>query len=249
MANRYSRRNKGVTTAIAVLAVGLLVGVAGAVTKGFSDFKFDDNVLEKSDRKNLAKIDVRNSEKTTSSLTKDNLVTFLEAKNTEENAVVVGLGTVINPATTEGGSATTSIIAPVNVFKGDGGMIMGKKVDEKYTSGTFTIKLDEDIKFNRVAVVAHVYSEAIYETETKDGKVQNVLDKDGNKIIDHYDYDKTSLSVNGLHAQSYRGNIVNKKEVADEETKVFKLSKATSELSIESFDGRITILEIQTWLE
>lgn len=35
-------------------------------------------------------------------------------------------------------------------------------------------------------------------------------------------------------------------KVAKTETKVFKLSKATSELSLESIDGRITILEIQT---
>lgn len=244
---RYNKK-KGVTTALSILAVGLLVGLAGAVTKGFSDWKFDDNILENNDRKNLAKIDVSNEEKTSTELTKDTLVTFLESKNSGE-AIVKGLGTKINPSTTEGGNATTSIIAPVAVYKADGGMQLGKFVEEEYTSGTFTIKLDEKLEFNRIAVVAHVYSEAVYQTEKVDGVEKDKLDDKGNKVIDHYDYDKASLSVNGSRGQSFSGNLINKKEVAKTETKVFRLSKATSELSLKSIDGRLTILEIQTWLE
>lgn len=244
---RYNKK-KGVTTALSVLAVGLLVGLLGAVTKGFSDWKFDDNILENNDRKNLAKIDVSNEEKTSTELTKDTLVSFLEAKNAGE-AIVKGLGTKINPATTEGGSATTSIIAPVAVYKADGGMQLGKFVEEEYTSGTFTIKLDEKLEFNRIAIVAHAYSTAVYQTEKVDGVEKDKLDDKGNKIIDHYDYDKAALSVNGSRGQSFSGNLINKKEVAKTETKVFRLSKATSQLSLKSIDGRITILEIQTWLE
>lgn len=244
---RYNKK-KGVTTALSVLAVGLLVGLLGAVTKGFSDWKFDDNILENNDRKNLAKIDVSNEEKTSTELTKGTLVSFLEAKN-EGEAIVKGLGTKINPAVTEGGSATTSIIAPVAVYKADGGMQLGKFVEEEYTSGTFTIKLDEKLEFNRIAIVAHAYSEAVYQTEKVDGVEKDKLDDKGNKIIDHYDYDKAALSVNGSRGQSFSGNLINKKEVAKTETKVFRLSKATSELSLKSIDGRLTILEIQTWLE
>ena len=244
---RYNKK-KGVTTALSVLAVGLLVGLLGAATKGFSDWKFDDNILENNDRKNLAKIDVSNEEKTSTELNKDTLVTFLESKNAGE-AIVKGLGTKINPAVTEGGSATTSIIAPVAVYKADGGMVLGSIVKDEYTSGSFTIKLDENIPFNRVAITGHTYSTAVYKTEKVDGVEKDVLDEDGNKVIDHYDYDKSSLSVNGSRGQSFSGNLINKKEVAKTETKVFRLSKATSELSLESIDGRITILEIQTWLE
>ena len=128
---RYNKK-KGVTTVLSVLAVGLLVGLLGAVTKGFSDWKFDDNILENSDRKNLAKIDVSNEEKTSTELTKANLVTFLESKNAGE-AIVTGLGTKINPAATEGGSSTTSIIAPVSVYKADGGMQLGIFFFNKFT--------------------------------------------------------------------------------------------------------------------
>ena len=95
---RYNKK-KGVTTVLSVLAVGLLVGLLGAVTKGFSDWKFDDNILENNNRKNLAKIDVSNEEKTSTELTKDTLVTFLESKN-DGDAIVKGLGTKINPGTT-----------------------------------------------------------------------------------------------------------------------------------------------------
>ena len=244
---RYNKK-KGVTTALSVLAVALLVGLVGAVTKGFSDWKFDDNILENSDRKNLAKIDVSNEEKTSTELTKDTLVTFLESKNSGE-AIVKGLGTKIIPALTEGGSDITSVIVPVAVYKADGGMQLGKFVKDDYASGSFTIKLDEKIPFNRVAITGHTYSTAVYKTEKVDGVDKDVLDKDGNKVIDHYDYDKSALSVNGSRGQSFSGNLINKKEVAKTETKVFRLSKATSELSLESIDGRITILEIQTWLE
>lgn len=244
---RYNKK-KGVTTALSVLAVGLLVGLLGAVTKGFSDWKLDDNILENNNRKNLAKIDLSNEEKTSTELTKGTLVSFLEAKN-EGEAIVKGLGTKINPAVTEGGSATTSIIAPVAVYKADGGMQLGKFFKDEYTSGSFTIKIDEKIEFNRVAITGHTYSTAVYKTEKVDGVDKDVLDKDGNKVIDHYDYDKSALSVNGSKGQSFSGNLINKKEVAKTETKVFKLDKATSELSLKSIDGRLTILEIQTWLE
>ena len=178
---RYNKK-KGVTTALSVLAVGLLVGLLGAVTKGFSDWKFDDNILENNDRKNLAKIDVSNEEKTSTELTKANLVTFLESKN-EGEAIVKGLGTKINPGTTEGGSATTSIIAPVAVYKADGGMVLGSIVEDEYTSGSFTIKIDDKIEFNRVAITGHTYSTAVYQTEKVDGVEKDKLDDKGNKII------------------------------------------------------------------
>lgn len=244
---RYNRK-KGVTTALSVLAVGLLVGLAGAVTKGFTDWKFDDNVLENNNRKNLAKIDVSNEETTSTELTKTTLVTFLETKN-EGDEIVKSLGTKLIPATTEGGSPTTSVISPVAVYKADGGMVLGSIVEDDYTSGCFTINIDESRPFNRVAITGHTYSSVVYKTEKVNGVEQNVVDDKGNKVIDHYDYDKSALSVNGLKSQSFSGNLVNKKEVAKTETKVFKLSKATSELSLESIDGRLTILEIQTWLE
>lgn len=239
---KYNRKNK-VTTALSILAVGLLVGLVGAVTKGFSDWKFDDNILENNNRKNLAKIDVSNEEKTSTELTKDTLVSFLETKNNGD-AIVKELGTK-----KETDSETTTVIAPVAVYKADGGMVLGSIVKDEYTSGSFTIKLDEKIPFNRVAITGHTYSTATYKTEKVDGVEKNVIDEDGNRVIDHYDYDKSSLSVNGSKGQSFSGNLINKREVAKTETKVFRLSKATSELSLESIDGRITILEIQTWLE
>lgn len=246
---RYFKK-RGVNTALCVLAVALLVGVTGAITKGFTDWKFDDNVLEKNDRKNLAKIDLSNNATTSVKITSDTLVEFLESNNKGDSAIVKGLGTKLVPATTEGGTATTSLIAPVETYKADGGLVLGSlDSDDKFVSGSFSVKLDESIKFNRIAIVGRAYSTAVYKTETKNSTVQDVVDSKGNKVVDHYKYDNSSISVNEESSKSLLGNIINRTEVAKTETKVFKLDKATNELSITSIDGRVTILEIQTWLE
>ena len=230
--SRYNKKQNGykkgktkgfITGAVSVLAITLLVGGLGALTKGFQDWSFDFGTQEVVDeRENLKVIDLETTENTSTSLNSTKLLSYLNE----------GLGTGIDPIFSDIAyveedveGEITKVYQVQSVYKGEGGMKFGTSS----ALGSFTADLVEDYSFNCAKIIGRNYS-------TKGTN-------------DVYSCDKSSVVVNGAEAQVFGTNEEDTSKIAPLEEKTFKFEDMQDQLSISVLGKRAVIYTIELWTE
>ncbi len=116
-----------------------------------------------------------------------------------------------------------------NVYKDNGGLRLGNKNDIGYFEVTTGIS-ETAYKFNRVAITGYNYGTL-------------------NSTTDTWTCDVSGVSVNGLGAQMFTTNILDTSKQAPKETKKFELESLTNNLKVTGIDHRLTITQIELWVE
>lgn len=230
--SRYNKKQNGykkgktkgfITGAVSVLAITLLVGGLGALTKGFQDWSFDFGTQEVVDeRENLKVIDLETTENTSTALNSTRLLSYLNE----------GLGIGIDPIFSDIAyveedveGEITKVYQVQSVYKGEGGMKFGTSS----ALGSFTADLVEDYSFNCAKIIGRNYS-------TKGTN-------------DVYSCDKSSVVVNGAEAQVFGTNEEDTSKIAPLEEKTFKFEDMQDQLSISVLGKRAVIYTIELWTE
>jgi len=229
------RKTKGIITgAVSVLAITLLVGGLGALTKGFQDWSFGFGTQEVEDtRENLRVIDLETGLNSGSALNSSSLLSYLnegldngvepifsDIAYVEKEVIITDDDTSDEVITTEKEYLCQSI------YKAEGGMKFGTASN----LGSFTANLVEDYTFNCVKIIGRNYS---------------TLSSSTNK----YSCDESSIIVNGAEAQVFGTNEEDTSKIAPLEEKTFKFEDMQDQLSISVLGKRAVIYTIELWTE
>lgn len=234
--NSYKKgKTKGIITgAVSVLAITLLVGGLGALTKGFQDWTFDFGTQEEVDnRENLRVIDLETNLNSGSALNSATLLSYLnEGLDTGIDPIFSDIAYVEKEVTStdsETGEETTTIEKEYlcqSIYKAEGGMKFGTTT----ALGSFTANLVEDYSFNCAKIIGRNYSTLSSTTNI-------------------YSCDESSVVVNGAEAQVFGTNEEDTSVIAPLEEKTFKFEDMQDQLSISVLGKRAVIYTIELWTE
>lgn len=238
--NSYKKgKTKGIITgAVSVLAITLLVGGLGALTKGFQDWTFDFGTQEVvGERENLRVIDLETKLNSGSVLNSATLLSYLnDGLDTGIDPIFSDIAyvekEVISTTTNEetGEEETSTTIEKEylcqSIYKAEGGMKFGTTT----ALGSFTADLVEDYSFNCAKIIGRNYSTLSSTTNI-------------------YSCDESSIVVNGAEAQVFGTNEEDTSVIAPLEEKTFKFEDMQDQLSISVLGKRAVIYTIELWTE
>lgn len=231
---KKAKRNGLITGAVCALAIVLLVGGLGVLTKGFKEWDFNNPTSNVEDtRENLRLINLETNVNSLSALNSDELLNYLN--DGLDNGVdpifsnIAYIEKEVTKTDSETSLETTTIEKEylcTAIYKDEGGMKIGKAS----VLGSFTADLVDNYKFNCAKIIGRNYS--TYVTSS-------------NK----YTCDKSSISVNGSETQTFGTNEEDTSIIAPLEEKTFKFEDMQEELSISVLGKRAIVYSIELWVE